>query len=253
MKIVLLSLIIFASLQAGASSERAGKKRLEQLRTEMKKEEKAERRKIENQKKEEEKVERQKAEEKAERQKAEEKAERQKEEEKVERQKEEEKVERQKEEEKAERQKAQTSLEEVPVVIMEEEIMPIKEAEKATVSKRELYKKRRELNESIEERVFKSSKDLKTKIEVTKETYKLGKDRIDFLLEEENQLISLEKAIGIEKKPSETVYLNKKYDEIGEKIKKSNSVSEILMLENEKLESYLERLDGMEKELKNKM
>ena len=217
MKIVLLSLIIFASLQAGASSERAGKKRLEQLRTEMKKEEKAERRKIENQKKEEEKVE------------------------------------RQKEEEKAERQKAQTSLEEVPVVIMEEEIMPIKEAEKATVSKRELYKKRRELNESIEERVFKSSKDLKTKIEVTKETYKLGKDRIDFLLEEENQLISLEKAIGIEKKPSETVYLNKKYDEIGEKIKKSNSVSEILMLENEKLESYLERLDGMEKELKNKM
>ena len=227
MKIVLLSLIIFASLQAGASSERAGKKRLEQLRAEMKKEEKAERRKIENQKKEEEKVERQK---------------------------EEEKVERQKEEEKAERQKAQTSLEEVPVVIMEEEIMPIKEAEKATVSKRELYKKRRELNESIEERIFKSSsKDLKTKIEVTKETYKLGKDRIDFLLEEENQLISLEKAIGIEKKPSETVYLNKKYDEIGEKIKKSNSVSEILMLENEKLESYLERLDGMEKELKNKM
>ena len=227
MKIVLLSLIIFASLQAGASSERAGKKRLEQLRAEMKKEEKAERRKIENQKKEEEKVERQKEEEKAE---------------------------RQKEEEKAERQKAQTSLEEVPVVIMEEEIMPIKEAEKATVSKRELYKKRRELNESIEERIFKSSsKDLKTKIEVTKETYKLGKDRIDFLLEEENQLISLEKAIGIEKKPSETVYLNKKYDEIGEKIKKSNSVSEILMLENEKLESYLERLDGMEKELKNKM
>ncbi len=245
MKIVLLSLIIFASLQAGASSERAGKKRLEQLRTEMKKEEKAERRKIENQKKEEEKVERQKEEEKAERQKEEEKAERQKEEEKVERQKEEEKV---------ERQKVQTSLEEVPVVIMEEEIMPIKEAEKATVSKRELYKKRRELNESIEERIFKSSsKDLKTKIEVTKETYKLGKDRIDFLLEEENQLISLEKAIGIEKKPSETVYLNKKYDEIGEKIKKSNSVSEILMLENEKLESYLERLDGMEKELKNKM
>ena len=235
-KIVLLSLIIFASLQASASSERAGKKRLEQLRAEMKKEEKAERRKIENQKKEEEKVERQKEEEKAERQK------------------EEEKVEKQKEEEKAERQKAQTSLEEVPVVIMEEEIMPIKEAEKATVSKRELYKKRRELNESIEERIFKSSsKDLKTKIEVTKETYKLGKDRIDFLLEEENQLISLEKAIGIEKKPSETVYLNKKYDEIGEKIKKSNSVSEILMLENEKLESYLERLDGMEKELKNKM
>ena len=209
MKIVLLSLIVFASLQAEASSERAGKKRLEQLRSEMKKEEKAERQKMEKQRKEEEKAERQKS----------------------------------------ENQKSQTNLEEAPVVII-----PIEEAEKKTVSKRELYKKRRELNESIEERIFKSSsKDLKTKIEVTKETYKLGKDRIDFLLEEENQLMSLEKAIGIEKKPSETVYLNKKYDEIGEKIKKSNSVSEILMLENEKLESYLERLDEMEKELKNKI
>ena len=214
MKIVLLSLIVFASLQAEASSERAGKKRLEQLRTEMKKEEKAERQKMENQRKEEEKAERQKS----------------------------------------ENQKSQTNLEEAPVVIMEEEIMPIEEAEKATVSKRELYKKRRELNESIEERIFKSSaKDLRTKIEVTKETYQLGKDRIDFLLEEENQLVSLEKAIGINKKPNETVYLNKKYDEIGEKIKKSNSVSEILLLENEKLESYLERLDEMEKELKNKI
>lgn len=221
-KLILLSLLAFTILQADTSAEKAGKKRLEKLRIEMKKEEKQ---KLADQKDERKKMEKQRL---AEERRAKNET---------------------KENVKSNVRELNT---ENPIIIIEEE-SPEVILEEATLSRRELYKKRRELNESIEEKIFKSSnKDLKTKIETTKEAYKLGKDRIDFLVAEEEQLLSLEKAIGIKQEPKEAIYLNKKYDEIGEKIKKSNSVSEILMLENEKLESYLLRLDEMEAKLKNK-
>lgn len=110
---------------------------------------------------------------------------------------------------------------------------------------RRFYEIKSEINESIEQKVFKNQKN---KNEATKEGFKTADERLDFLFLEEAELIKLEKELGI------TTNENNKFN--GEEFKKiyekftleSNSL-EKLKLENLKLNQYLNRLNTIEKDL----
>ena len=82
-----------------------------------------------------------------------------------------------------------------------------------------------------------------------KEALKIGKDRMAFLREEEEEIMKLEEAIGIN--PNEKrVFLSQKYDEVYDEFESDNSEIELLLHENEKLNEYLSRLDKMEQKIR---
>ena len=130
----------------------------------------------------------------------------------------------------------------------------IKEAEKAKiVVEREEFKKgkkiieeiKRDINESLEEKVFRSENTSEARMTA----FEIGKDRISFLKAEEEEIIKLEEALGIEN-DSKGKFLGQQFDEVYNKFKNNNNEIELLLLENKKLNEYLSRLDKMEQKVK---
>ena len=108
---------------------------------------------------------------------------------------------------------------------------------------------RRDQNESLEEKVFRSENTPEARMAAAKEALKIGKDRMAFLREEEEEIMKLEEAIGIN--PNEKrVFLSQKYDEVYDEFNSNNSEIEALLHENEKLNEYLSRLDKMEQKIR---
>ena len=108
---------------------------------------------------------------------------------------------------------------------------------------------RRNQNESLEEKVFRSENTPEARMAAAKEALKIGKDRMAFLREEEEEIMKLEEAIGIN--PNEKrVFLSQKYDEVYDEFESNNSGIELLLHENEKLNEYLSRLDKMEQKIR---
>lgn len=108
---------------------------------------------------------------------------------------------------------------------------------------------RRNQNESLEEKVFRSEKTPEARMAAAKKALKIGKDRMAFLREEEEEIMKLEEAIGIN--PNEKrVFLSQKYDEVYDEFDSNNSEIELLLHENEKLNEYLSRLDKMEQKIR---
>ena len=108
---------------------------------------------------------------------------------------------------------------------------------------------RRDQNESLEEKVFRSENIPEARMAAAKEALKIGKDRMAFLREEEEEIMKLEEAIGIN--PNEKrVFLSQKYDEVYDEFNSNNSEIEALLHENEKLNEYLSRLDKMEQKIR---
>ena len=68
---------------------------------------------------------------------------------------------------------------------------------------------------------------------------------------EEEEIMKLEEVLGMETDENR-VFLSQKFDEVYDKFKTNNNEIELLLLENEKLNEYLSRLDKMEQKMKTK-
>ena len=108
---------------------------------------------------------------------------------------------------------------------------------------------RRDMNESLEEKVFRSENTPEARMTAAGTDFEIGRERMFFLKREEEEIMKLEDALGIEKDENR-VFLSQKFDEVHDKFKSNNNEIEFLLLENEKLNEYLSRLDKMEQRIK---
>ena len=89
----------------------------------------------------------------------------------------------------------------------------------------------------------------KARIAAAGAAFEIGKERMVFLKMEEEEIMKLEEVLGME--PDEKrVFLSQKYDEVYDEFKSNNNEIELLLLENEKLNEYLNRLDKMEQKVR---
>ena len=108
---------------------------------------------------------------------------------------------------------------------------------------------RRDMNESLEEKVFRSENTPEARIAAAGAAFEIGKERMVFLKMEEEEIMKLEEVLGMG--PDENrVFLSQKYDEVYDEFKSNNNEIELLLLENEKLNEYLSRLDKMEQKVR---
>ena len=108
---------------------------------------------------------------------------------------------------------------------------------------------RRDMNESLEEKVFRSENNPESRIAAAGAAFEIGKERMAFLKMEEEEIIKLEEVLGME--PDENrVFLSQKFDEVYDEFNSNNNEIELLLLENEKLNEYLSRLDRMEQKVR---
>ena len=106
---------------------------------------------------------------------------------------------------------------------------------------------RRDMNESLEEKVFRSDNNPEARIAAA--AFEIGKERMAFLKMEEEEIVKLEEVLGME--PNENrVFLSQKFDEVYDQFNSNNNEIELLLLENEKLNEYLSRLDRMEQKVR---
>ena len=134
----------------------------------------------------------------------------------------------------------------------------VKDEEKAkVVAKKEEEKKgkkilkniRRDINESLEEKVFRSENTPEARINAIGAAFKIGKDRMTFLNIEEEEIMKFEANLGVERN-NKNVLLGQKFDKVHDKFKTNKNDIEILLVENEKLREYLSRLYNMEQKVK---
>ena len=108
---------------------------------------------------------------------------------------------------------------------------------------------RRDMNESLEEKVFRSENTPEGRIAAAGAAFEIGRERMAFLKMEEEEIMKLEEVLGMETDENR-VFLSQKFDEVYDKFKTNNNEIELLLLENEKLNEYLSRLDRMEQKVK---
>ena len=108
---------------------------------------------------------------------------------------------------------------------------------------------RRDMNESLEEKVFRSENNPEARMVAAEKAFEIGRERMAFLKAEEKEIMELEKSLGIED-VNRDVFLGQKFDKVYDEFKSNNNELEILLLENEKLKEYLSRLDRMEEKVK---
>ena len=108
---------------------------------------------------------------------------------------------------------------------------------------------RRDMNESLEEKVFRSENTPEGRIAAAGAAFEIGRERMAFLKMEEEEIMKLEEVLGMEADENR-VFLSQKFDEVYDKFKTNNNEIELLLLENEKLNEYLSRLDKMEQKVR---
>ena len=108
---------------------------------------------------------------------------------------------------------------------------------------------RRDMNESLEEKVFRSENTPEARIAAAGEAFEIGRERMAFLKMEEEEIMKLEEILGMETDENR-VFLSQKLDEVYDKFKTNNNEIELLLLENEKLNEYLSRLDRIEQKVR---
>lgn len=137
-----------------------------------------------------------------------------------------------------------------------EKIKAAKEKAKISAEKAEekkgkkiLEEIRRDMDESLEEKVFRSENNPEARMVAAEKAFEIGRERMAFLKAEEKEIMELEKSLGIED-VNRDVFLGQKFDKVYDEFKSNNNELEILLLENEKLKEYLSRLDRMEEKVK---
>ncbi|WP_443864205.1 hypothetical protein [Fusobacterium ulcerans] len=108
---------------------------------------------------------------------------------------------------------------------------------------------RRDMNESLEEKVFRSDNNSEARIAAAGAAFEIGKERMAFLKMEEEEIVKLEEVLGMEADENR-VFLSQKFDEVYDQFNSNNNEIELLLLENEKLNEYLSRLDRMEQKVR---
>ena len=108
---------------------------------------------------------------------------------------------------------------------------------------------RRDMNESLEEKVFRSDNNPEARIAAAGAAFEIGKERMAFLKMEEEEIVKLEEVLGMESDENR-VFLSQKFDEVYDQFNSNNNEIELLLLENEKLNEYLSRLDRMEQKVR---
>ena len=108
---------------------------------------------------------------------------------------------------------------------------------------------KRDMNESLEEKVFRSDNNPEARIAAAGAAFEIGKERMAFLKMEEEEIVKLEEVLGMEADENR-VFLSQKFDEVYDQFNSNNNEIELLLLENEKLNEYLSRLDRMEQKVR---
>ncbi len=130
----------------------------------------------------------------------------------------------------------------------------IKDAEKVKEVEEKKGKKiiediKRDMNESLEEKVFRSENTPEARMAAATGAFEIGKERMAFLKMEEEEIIKLKEVLGME--PNENrVFLSQKFDEVYDEFNSNNNEIELLLLESEKLNECLSRLDKMEQKVR---
>lgn len=148
-----------------------------------------------------------------------------------------------------EKEKARAAREAEKIKAAEEKAKISAEKTEEKKGKKILEEIRRDMNESLEEKVFRSENNPEARMVAAEKAFEIGRERMAFLKAEEKEIMELEKSLGIED-ANRDVFLGQKFDKVYDEFKSNNNELEILLLENEKLKEYLSRLDRMEEKVK---
>lgn len=148
-----------------------------------------------------------------------------------------------------EKEKARAAREAEKIKAAEEKVKISAEKAEEKKGKKILEEIRRDMNESLEEKVFRSENNPEARMVAAEKAFEIGRERMAFLKAEEKEIMELEKSLGIED-VNRDVFLGQKFDKVYDEFKSNNNELEILLLENEKLKEYLSRLDRMEEKVK---
>lgn len=148
-----------------------------------------------------------------------------------------------------EKEKARAAREVEKIKAAEEKAKISAEKAEEKKGKKILEEIRRDMNESLEEKVFRSENNPEARMVAAEKAFEIGRERMAFLKAEEKEIMELEKSLGIED-ANRDVFLGQKFDKVYDEFKANNNELEILLLENEKLKEYLSRLDRMEEKVK---
>lgn len=148
-----------------------------------------------------------------------------------------------------EKEKARAVREAEKIKAAEEKAKISAEKAEEKKGKKILEEIRRDMNESLEEKVFRSENNPEARMVAAEKAFEVGRERMAFLKAEEKEIMELEKSLGIED-ANRDVFLGQKFDKVYDEFKANNNELEILLLENEKLKEYLSRLDRMEEKVK---
>ena len=148
-----------------------------------------------------------------------------------------------------EKEKARAAREAEKIKAAEEKAKISAEKAEEKKGKKILEEIRRDMNESLEEKVFRSENNPEARMVAAEKAFEIGRERMAFLKAEEKEIMELEKSLGIEE-VNRDVFLGQKFDKVYDEFKANNNELEILLLENEKLKEYLSRLDRMEEKVK---
>ncbi|WP_270446855.1 hypothetical protein [Fusobacterium varium] len=148
-----------------------------------------------------------------------------------------------------EKEKARAAREAEKIKAAEEKAKISAEKAEGKKGKKILEEIRRDMNESLEEKVFRSENNPEARMVAAEKAFEIGRERMAFLKAEEKEIMELEKSLGIED-ANRDIFLGQKFDKVYDEFKANNNELEILLLENEKLKEYLSRLDRMEEKVK---
>ena len=148
-----------------------------------------------------------------------------------------------------EKEKARAAREAEKIKAAEEKVKISAEKAEEKKGKKILEEIRRDMNESLEEKVFRNENNPEARMVAAEKAFEIGRERMAFLKAEEKEIMELEKSLGIED-VNRDVFLGQKFDKVYDEFKANNNELEILLLENEKLKEYLSRLDRMEEKVK---
>ena len=148
-----------------------------------------------------------------------------------------------------EKEKARAAREAEKIKAAEEKVKISAEKAEEKKGKKILEEIRRDMNESLEEKVFRSENNPEARMVAAEKAFEIGRERMAFLKAEEKEIMELEKSLGIED-VNRDAFLGQKFDKVYDAFKANNNELEILLLENEKLKEYLSRLDRMEEKVK---
>jgi hypothetical protein len=143
-----------------------------------------------------------------------------------------------------EKEKARAAREAEKIKAAEEKAKISAEKAEEKKGKKILEEIRRDMNESLEEKVFRSENNPEARMVAAENAFEIGRERMAFLKAEEKEIMELEKDANRD------VFLGQKFDKVYDEFKSNNNELEILLLENEKLKEYLSRLDRMEEKVK---